>query len=118
MTDPFAELVARVRDAVLADVEPKLEALRRELLVARAQSRPLSVDEACSEPSRGHRGVFPFSRATLYRWLSDPTEGLEDGPEPVVTRPNGPGGKVLIHAERMQRWLDARNGRRRRRRRP
>lgn len=93
-------------DAVEAHVIARVEAVERALagVVARidARSQPVCVppDRACE--------TFGFSRSTFDRWLADPAEGLERGPEPVVLRPNGPTGKVMVHVERMQRWLDAR----------
>lgn len=95
--DGLQETLGARIDAVEAKVEQVL---------ALVDSRAVCVppDKACE--------MFAFSRSTFDRWLADPAEGLELGPEPVVIRPNGPTGKVLVHLARMQRWLDARGKRR------
>lgn len=86
------------------DMEARLAALREELLthINAKVERPVCVppDRACK--------LWGFSRPVFDRWLADPREGLEDSPKPVVFRPNGPGGKVMVHVARMQDWLDAR----------
>lgn len=92
------------RERALRDeFDGKLAALRDELLeVAARAARPrcVSVERACED--------YGFSRATFDRWLADPRCGLDAGPAPVVLRPNGPGGKVVVHVERLEAWLDAR----------
>lgn len=95
------ELDAHVRAAVERAVAPLLERLVR--LEADALAVSVQPEEACRR--------FGFSRATFDRWDADPRTGLRYGPEPVVTRPNGPGGKVLVHVARMQAWLDRRGAR-------
>jgi hypothetical protein len=93
------EVQALVGAAIARALEP-LTARIATLESARTEARPLlTVREACAR--------FGFSRATLNRWVADPRCGLDGRPEPIVVRPNGPGGKVLVHAVRMQAWLDA-----------
>ncbi len=95
LPDDVRQALVKLHDHVLAKVTAQIAAATQPVCV--------TPDEACR--------LFPFSRATFDRWLADPREGLEESPEPVVLRPNGPGGKVMVHVARMQRWLDARSAR-------
>jgi uncharacterized protein (DUF2384 family) len=101
LAELVGQLVEPLRAALRAAVAQELHQLRRHVAGA---ARPVCVtpDQACE--------LFGFSRAVFDRWLADPHEGLEERPEPVVIRPTASSGgkKVLVHVERMQRWLDAR----------
>ena len=102
VTVPTMKALDALRAELRAEFQDELRRLREELRTAGGGPMCIRVAQACDR--------FGFARSTFDRWLADSRVGLDAGPEPVVIRPNGPGGKVLVHVARMQAWLDARGG--------